>query len=243
MKTTIDPDRQICLAIDTALNACSLALAIREKADAPLILLENSCVMERGHAESLMGQMQALMKEGDIDYSDLTRLAVTIGPGSFTGLRVGLASAKALSLALDIPLIGLSSLKALELTAREQSDQEVICTAIDARRQQIYFQLFDRSIPSQPLALSLEECMQTLASVKNMALIGSAAEMIRGNLSEQDEEAEKGPRTELLSPQVADAKLIAQWALDQPISQESPSPLYLRAPDAKPQTGKAIARA
>ena len=142
MSANQEQKRQICLAIDTALNACSLALA-EQTPDGSISVLAQTChMMDRGHAEILMTLLGDLLDEAKIDYADLSRLAVTVGPGSFTGLRVGLATTRAFALALDIPLIGLSSLKALELTARHQGVQGPVCAAIDARRGQLYYQIF-----------------------------------------------------------------------------------------------------
>ncbi|SNZ19967.1 tRNA (adenosine(37)-N6)-threonylcarbamoyltransferase complex dimerization subunit type 1 TsaB [Cohaesibacter gelatinilyticus] len=240
MTSDQQPGRQICLAIDTALNACSLALAICPEEGTEPVLIEKSILMDRGHAEALMTQLEALMQEAEVDYSDLTCLAVTVGPGSFTGLRVGLATARAFALALKIPLVGLSTLQALEVTARELGQDGVICAAIDARRGQIYCQIFGLDHESKPKAASLEEVMQDLSSMKDVSLIGSASELIR---QVQDEPQNNEAGEPSLLPQVPDMAVVAKWALKQPKTDISPSPLYLRAPDAKPQVGKAIARA
>ncbi len=234
------PGRQICLAIDTALNACSLALAICPEEGAEPVLIEKSVLMDRGHAEALMTQLEALMQEAEVDYADLTCLAVTVGPGSFTGLRVGLATARAFALALKIPLVGLSTLQALELTAREQGEEGVICAAIDARRGQIYCQIFGPDQESEPKAASLDEVTQDLSSMEDVSLIGSASELIRQSQSEQQNGEADEPS---LLPQVPNMAIVAKWTLKQAKTDISPSPLYLRAPDAKPQVGKAIARA
>ncbi len=240
MTSDQQPRRQICLAIDTALNACSLALAICSEEDAEPVLVEKSVLMDRGHAEALMTQLEVLMQEAVVDYSDLTCLAVTVGPGSFTGLRVGLATARAFALALKIPLVGLSTLQGLELTAREQGEEGAVCSVIDARRGQIYCQIFGSDHESEPKAASLDEVIQDLSSMEDVSLIGSASELIRQ--TQREEQNSEADQPSLL-PQVPNMAIVAKWALKQPKTDISPSPLYLRAPDAKPQVGKAIARA
>lgn len=240
MTSNQEQKRQICLAIDTALNACSLALAELHQDGTVAILAQKSQMMERGHAEILMTLLGDLLIEAKIDYADLNRLAVTVGPGSFTGLRVGLATTRALALALDIPLIGLSSLKALELTARQASTSEIVCAAIDARRGQIYYQIFADGLETEPKAASLQDLYQDLNDVSSFTLIGNAGDLIRQS---QEEGKAQIMECEADLPQVPDMAIVAKWALHQPKSDKSPAPLYLRAPDAKPQVGKAIARA
>lgn len=240
MSSDQQPDRQICLAIDTALSACSLAVAICSDASAEPTVIEKSVAMERGHAEALMTLLEELMREAQLDYADLTRLAVTVGPGSFTGLRVGLATARAFALALDIPLVGLSTLKALELTARAHGKEGTICAAIDARRGQIYCQLFDQQGEGEAKALSLEDLLQELSERQHVSLIGSATDLIRSAQAQQEQPT--NPEEPVL-PQVPNMAIVTKWALKQPKPKASPAPLYLRAPDAKPQVGKAIARA
>ncbi|MCV6546908.1 MAG: tRNA (adenosine(37)-N6)-threonylcarbamoyltransferase complex dimerization subunit type 1 TsaB [Cohaesibacter sp.] len=233
-------ERQICLAIDTALNACSLALAIRTKDQTDPIVICKSQAMERGHTENLMTMLEDLLREAQVNYCDLTSLAVTVGPGSFTGLRVGLSTMRALALALDLPLIGLSSLRALELTAREKGVKGPLCAAIDARRGQIYSQIFNGTAASEPKALSLNDLIAQVSKEQIPILIGSASEMIRKAMqSKSDKEEQESPPL----PQIPDMGSVAKWALDQPKPEASPDPLYLRAPNAKPQVGKAIARA
>ena len=223
----------VCLALDTALDSCSVGLAIEQ--DGEIKTYDRSFALGRGHAEYLMGELQALFDETGLAYRDLTRLATTIGPGSFTGLRIGLATARALALALDIPLVGLSSLKALELTARKIGEAGAVACAIDARRGQIYGQLFTSAQDSQPAAISAAEFAALCSVHGEVTMIGSGADLVK-----QADPALEGMKDLAIS--APDMASLALWALSADPSHYPPDPLYLRAPDAKPQASKAIAR-
>lgn len=232
-------DKQgICLALDTALDACSVGLAI--STDQEVRTYGRSLDLGRGHAEHLMAELEALLQETNLGYQDLTRLAVTTGPGSFTGLRVGLATARSLALALEIPLIGVSTLKALELTARHQGHVGPLACVIDARRNQIYGQLFLPDRPSEPAALAAidfaAQCLdETGQAHADLLIAGSGVELIK---KEQAALADC-PFADFVVPDMA---VLAQYGLIAADQQQNPAPLYLRAPDAKPQASKAIAR-
>ena len=232
---TQSPD--ICLALDTALDACSVGLAISE--DGETRQFGRSLMLGRGHAEHLMTELASLLSEAGLTYQDLTRLAVTVGPGSFTGLRVGLATARSLALALDIPLIGTSTLKALALTA-EPETKKPLAVLIDARRDQVYGQLFamDKGTPhalTEAAALKAADFAALCLTHDVGGLIGSGAPLIK----EADQQLASLP---VESAMVPDMQRLARWALTQPEPQIIPAPLYLRGPDAKPQAAKAIAR-
>lgn len=227
----------ICLALDTALDACSVGLAIKQGDEVRLV--SRSLMLGRGHAEHLMTELANLLAEAGLTYQDLTRLAVTVGPGSFTGLRVGLATARSLALALDLPLIGASSLHALALTAKREA-HEPLAVLIDARRDQVYGQLFTMK-DDTPLALTDAEALSAadfaaLCQTHQVGrLMGSGAALIQ----QADEALGTLPIEEAIVPDMA---LLARWALSQPVPTVVPQPLYLRGPDAKPQAAKAIAR-
>lgn len=229
--------RTICLALDTALEACSVGLAIRQNDE--IMRFSRSLDLGRGHAERLMGEIEALLSEAGLGYADLARLAVTVGPGSFTGLRVGLATARALALALDRPLVGASSLKALELTARAQGIKEPLACLIDARRNQIYGEIFKSDPDNEeegPQALPAEDFAARCMKVENLVMIGSGSQLV----ADCDDKLAWTPILEARSP---DMGILAEWALEQQEPHDKPAPLYLRPPDAKPQASKALARA
>src|ERR1700728_3269122 len=99
----------LILAIDTALDACAACVL---DADAARLIAQESQTMKRGHAEALMPLIGRVMKEAGIAFAALDRIAVTTGPGSFTGLRVGLSAARGIALAANKPVVGLTTLAA-----------------------------------------------------------------------------------------------------------------------------------
>lgn len=105
----------ITLAIDTSQACCQCALI-----DADGTSYAMSEARARGHAEYLMDQIDALLDNAQREYDDLDRIIVASGPGSFTGLRVGLAAARGLAVALDIPCLGIPTMLALSLSGREK---------------------------------------------------------------------------------------------------------------------------
>jgi len=123
----------VLLAIDTA--APRLALAVLRNGDRVDTLVED---MATGQAERLFPALDELLSRATVTYKDLTRIAVTTGPGSFTGLRIGLSAARGLALALDIPVLGVPSLFALSLT----SQCDPVAVLLDAKRGEAYFQTF-----------------------------------------------------------------------------------------------------
>jgi tRNA threonylcarbamoyladenosine biosynthesis protein TsaB len=139
----------VLLAIDTAAPRLQLALLMDDHADT---LIEE---MAQGQAERIFPAIDQLQGRNGVAYKDLTRIAVTTGPGSFTGLRIGLSAARGLGLALGIPVIGVPSLLALSLTT--QCDATAVL--LDARREEAYFQLFSGpAIPiGEPQVLPMEE--------------------------------------------------------------------------------------
>src|SRR5947209_12510225 len=127
------------LAIDTALGACAAAVL---DSQAGAILASESVAMLRGHAEALMPMIARVMDAARCEFADLDRVAVTVGPGSFTGLRVGISAARGLALARPQPAIGLSTLSAFAAPHVAARSDRTIIAAIDARNEQVYFHLF-----------------------------------------------------------------------------------------------------
>src|SRR4029077_16221057 len=122
------------LAVDTALGACSAALV----ADGRTLAHEH-LLMVRGQAEALAPMVDALMRGAGVSFAALDRIAVTTGPGTFTGQRVGLAFARALGLGLKRPVIGVTTLHAMAQEALEKrSDISTAFAVADAKRGEIY---------------------------------------------------------------------------------------------------------
>src|SRR5260370_35027608 len=128
----------LLLAIDTALDACSAAVL---DTDASKIVAQESQPMKRGHAEALMPLIARVMKASGVAFASLDRIAVTTGPGSFTGLRVGLSAARGIALAAGKPVVGLTTLTAYAAPIVTENGAHPIISAIDARHDHVYFQV------------------------------------------------------------------------------------------------------
>src|SRR5580693_643746 len=127
------------LAIDTALEACSAAVLDTEQA---AVGAHESLPMVRGHAEALIPLIARVLEKAGLDFAALDRIAVTTGPGSFTGLRVGIAAARGIALASGKPAVGLSTLAALAAPHIAGNEDTPVAAAIDARHDCVYLQVF-----------------------------------------------------------------------------------------------------
>lgn len=204
----------LILGLDTCLSACSVAVLDGER------VLASACeVMARGHQERLAPMARDVMAEAGIDFAALDRIAATVGPGSFTGLRVGVAFAKGLSLALARPAVGVGALEALAAQGRG-----LVFPAIDARRGQLYLQAFeDGRALMAPDAVTLAVAAARIAELSRgrpFTLVGSGAALLAGF----------APSARVIDAQGADARDVAHIA--QARAPGPLKPLYLRAPDA-----------
>lgn len=211
----------IVLAIDTAGAGCYAALY---DPDQDAVLGAAGADIGRGHAERLMEFVDAALEAAGVDIRAIGRIAVTVGPGSFTGIRVGVAAARGLALALGVPAVGVSTLAALAADR-----QRPLLVAMDAKRGEVYWQLFAADGTATTPAIATLAEARAIAAGHDGAITGSAAHLLREG-----------------APQDADGVSIAAVArlgarLDP--QDHQPKPLYLRGPDAKPQAGFAIRRA
>src|SRR3954467_12203286 len=133
------PGHMRVLAIDTALDACSAAVLDTDRGE---IIASESVKMARGHAEALMPLIARVMDAARLEFSELDRIAVTTGPGSFTGLRGGIAAARGIALAAGKPAVGLSTLSAYAAPLIAKDDSIPVMAVIDARHDQVYLQVF-----------------------------------------------------------------------------------------------------
>jgi tRNA threonylcarbamoyladenosine biosynthesis protein TsaB len=199
------------------LNACAVAVAVDG-----VILAHASEPMQRGHQERLAPMVESVMRQGGVGFDALDRVGVTVGPGSFTGLRVGLAFAKALSLALDIPCIGVNSLEAL--AGRRPG---FVAAAIAAKGEQVYLQVFlDGAALMAPDVLDTAVAAARIAELwpgGEATLVGSGARPLSGVL----------PFAAIDDVDAADICTLVRLVEDRPSLPGRPRPLYLRAPDAK----------
>jgi len=216
------------LAVDTALGACSVALLEDEK-----ILAHILEPMDRGHAERLAPMVDEAMKTAKADFASLDRLAVTTGPGTFTGQRVGLAFMRGLRLTLKRPLTGITTLEAIAAAAMAQTSEPKAAVIHDARREEAYLLLQqDQTVVQQPAVMLFQDAVERIAAFGPCALAGTGAQVAAEKL---------GPGFNLSTIRQPDALWVARLALKRPATQDAPGPLYLRAPDAKLPGGKALA--
>lgn len=207
------------LAVDTALGACSVALL-----DDDRVLAHRFTLMERGHAEALAPMVEDALKQAGGALAELDRLGVTVGPGAFTGQRIGLAFMRGLRLALERPLIGVTTLAAMAEAAKAETGLPRAIAINDAKRDEVYIELESSRAPS---VLGFAEAIAALAEqpgVEPIALAGTAASRACEALSN---------RFRLASIRQPDALWVARLALKAEPSEMAPRPLYLRAPDAK----------
>jgi len=129
----------LVLALDAAMSACSAALW----QDGRTLALR-SRPMERGHAEALLPMIESVMAEGGRTYAELDLIAATLGPGAFTGIRIGLAAARGLALAAQKPCAGVTTLEALAAAARVMHGGAVLAV-VESRRADVFAQAFDFS--------------------------------------------------------------------------------------------------
>lgn len=216
------------LVIDTALGACSVGVFEDDRA-----LAIRSEPMAKGHSERIGGFVRDVMEASGIGFDTLDRIGVTVGPGSFTGLRVGLAFAHGLGEALDRPVIGVSTLAALA-ASRPATDDHPFAAVIDARRGQVYLQAFrgDASL-CPPQALAIDAAVDLLEGLGCTGMLGSGAAILNARRTDRA----LLPLT-VTEPAVLDPSPQALARLTQRADPEEnpPRPLYLRAPDATPPT-------
>jgi tRNA threonylcarbamoyl adenosine modification protein YeaZ len=226
------------LAFDTSVGAASAAVA-RLDATGTRVVCESFERRLAGHAERLLPMLQQTMQEAGVGFRDIGRIAVTLGPGSFTGVRTGIATARALALAIGCPAVGIDSLATIAATTRlelgEASKGRAIAVAVAAGRDRVYFSLFGPSgetLSGPGLALP-QDCAQVVAGMSVALLVGSgAARLATAGVAAEEVLTEAVPRAGVV------ARLGATVAVGDPLR-----PLYLRPPDAKPQVGGAFSGA
>ncbi|MEP9350165.1 tRNA (adenosine(37)-N6)-threonylcarbamoyltransferase complex dimerization subunit type 1 TsaB [Xanthobacter sp. KR7-225] len=223
------------LAIDTALAACSVAVL---DADRDSIVAGDSVLMERGHAEALIPMVERVMASAGLDFENIDRFAVTVGPGSFTGLRVGISAARGFGLACDRPVAGVTTLAALAAPFLAMDDSLPVVAAIDARHDNVFLQMFGASGRTliAPRATTVRDAARAVA-IGPARLVGSGA----GLLAEVWPANERPPIAVEVVPAPDIAWVARLGAVADPAVAE-PRPFYLRPPDAKPQDRARIAR-
>ena len=234
------------LALDTCSAACSSAVWVNGAVGARRLE-----IIGRGHAERLMPMILETMDDAKMTFPALDFLATTIGPGTFTGLRVGLATARGLALAGGLPLVGVTTLEAVAHQGRANADLGALApsghgvgsrliVALDARRGEIYVQAFHDA--SRPLGPPLTGHAETIAAswpfgelpAERWLIIGNGAEALAAVLGRHGIEVARGP-----SPGLPDAADVADLCArrygedGRPLPSQPPSPMYLRPSGAR----------
>ena len=213
------------LAMDTAAASCSVALWQDNK-----VSVHNLQEMTRGHASDLLPMVEGVSKEADLKIEDLDALAVTVGPGAFTGLRIGLACARGFAAASGLPVIGVTTMEALAHGVGK-TDKTVLC-ALDAKRADLYAQSFDAQgqALSEPVARLPEDVLGLLdGQTKSVIVAGDSFDRLKDLLTSQGYKAEK---SDVVYP---DAAYVAEIAAKRGLPEKGaaqPSAFYIRPPDA-----------
>ncbi|WP_027528344.1 tRNA (adenosine(37)-N6)-threonylcarbamoyltransferase complex dimerization subunit type 1 TsaB [Bradyrhizobium sp. Ec3.3] len=217
----------LILAIDTALDACAAAVLDTETAE---LRAQESLPMKRGHAEALMPLIARVMQSAELSFTALDRIAVTTGPGSFTGLRVGISAARGLALAAGKPAVGLTTLSAYAAAIISQNKPAPVISAIDARHDHVYFQIVagDGSQLVRPGVAGVDEAIAA-SQFGAPHLVGNAAKILA------DRWPKDAAQPIAVDPQAApDINWVAWLGAAADPDTNPARPFYLRAPDAKP---------
>jgi tRNA threonylcarbamoyladenosine biosynthesis protein TsaB len=215
------------LALDSSGAACSAALWRRET-----VVARRYRAMARGHAEALMPMLVETMAEAGETFHALTAVAVTVGPGAFTGIRIGLAAARGIGLAADVPVIGVTTFAAVaEAVSEAERADRALLVLVDSKRGDVFAQEFaaERAAVGAPAILSPDAVLQRL-STRSFLLAGDGVAVVRPALDATDlavrYSVAAGP---------ADAFHVAQLAARSVAERRGlpPTPLYLRAPEVR----------
>jgi len=221
----------ILLAIDTASTLC--AACVYDSA-AKVELGRAVLDLGKGHAEHLTGVVDDAMRQAGVGFSELGRIVVSVGPGSFTGVRVGVAAARGYALALKIPAVGVTTLEAIAAEARSLAGSRTIMAALDGGRGEIFLAVHggDGALRFGPVATTSQGAA-ALAREHMPLLVGSAAKTVAEEVQAALEVGAQGS--------TADIGVYARLGATADIG-DKPKPLYLRDADAKPQAGFVLPR-
>jgi tRNA threonylcarbamoyl adenosine modification protein YeaZ len=228
------------LALDTSMGACGVAVLRADGGSRALFAREER--MSRGHAEALMPMLAAVMEEATLGFASLDLIATTLGPGSFTGVRIAIAAARGLALVTPARLWGTDSLTVMARTALASpaiaKSGQPLAVAVDARGERLYFGLFDgtgRRLAG-PSLVSAAEAAGLLPAGLSVAVGSGASRLAEAAIARSLEVAAKLPELE------PSAAALAELAFEAGETLPALHPLYLRPPDARPQKAAAVAR-
>jgi tRNA threonylcarbamoyladenosine biosynthesis protein TsaB len=225
------------LALDSSGAACSTALWRRGA-----VVVRRYRAMERGHAEALMPMLVETMVEAGESYAVLTAVAVTVGPGAFTGIRIGLAAARGIGLAADVPVIGVTTFAAVaEAVSEAECKDRALLVLLDSKRGDVFAQEFtpERAAVGPPAILSPDAVLQRL-SARSSVIAGDGVGVVRPSLEAAGLavacSAAVGPADAVQVARLAARSLAQRTGLP-------PTPLYLRAPEVRASSAPGAASA
>lgn len=222
------------LALDTTTSACSVAVRTDDRE-------VSSCVtMERGHTEALLPMVRTVLERASCHFTGIDAIAVTVGPGAFTGLRIGLAAARGMALAAGIPCMGITSLEAVaEAIDSEERAGRALLVALDSKRADLFAQVFHAGGPPLGPAVAVPaDGLMDLLPPQPILVAGTAASTAVEYLVQRGVDAIRANGTGC--PHARDvARIAARRGINQDTATlPPPSPLYLRPPDTgAPKTG------
>lgn len=220
------------LGLDTATQVCSVAVATEDK-----LLAEITVNTKKTHSERLMPYISQLLEMAGLKKDELTGIAVSIGPGSFTGLRIGLATAKAMSYALTLPIVGLSTLEAMAWGC--PLPNAVVSPMLDAQKGNVYQGVYvwqDEQLKTliSPRVVAFKAALEELATDERLVtVLGEGAEMYKK--MEQKYDHVLLPLAHISLPRAASVAIRGAQLLGQGIHHEVSSlePLYIRRSEAE----------
>ncbi len=222
------PRNPVVLALASAGLGCSVVVASGET-----VLGAESDTAMHGQAEKLLPMVDSVMRRAGLPASALHIIAVTVGPGSFTGIRIGLATARGIAHATGARVIGVTGFEAVAAgLAGSSPGAGFILVALESRREDLYVQLFDHERvaledPTATMPAALNERLSGIIGAAPLLVAGDAAQRAASNLSQR-------PDTMVAAGSAPDAAGVLQAALCRwplPAQSAKPVPLYLRPPD------------
>lgn len=225
------------LAFDTACDACSVALW-RDGAT----LAHDVKVMARGHSEELVPMIERVMRRTNAGFADLSAVAVTAGPGAFTGLRIALATARAMAMAAGRPAIGISTFEAIAWAAAREdaSATRSLVVAIDTKRDDLYVQSFMRD--GSALGFAARDDGAVLTAAEAVAVLPSGPLLLAGDGARHlhaamADDASRALVARATVPDAADVAAVAALRLATGVALPPLRPLYLRPPAVRLPSG------
>ena len=220
------------LAFDTALDACSVAVCESDR-----VIAHRHEVLSKGHAERLVPMIQSVLADAAIPFENIDLVAVTVGPGTFTGIRIGLSAARGIALTTGVTVVGLTTLAAIAEGARGSGAEEdglAMAVLHDAHRSEIFCQVFPPGVevPPAPPELVTPTDAVSMIPVGPAMVVGSGVKQIERQILKQrpDVRFSNAP----INPDAVHVATIgARLAKSGVTGAAPPEPLYLRAPDAR----------